>query len=139
MLGDSIMNWFKKAEQKISYTAIVLDSNSHDLLLKNLSPFIPEGWKTYSHHMTINMGSAKDKSEVGNTVSLTATQWAKDEKAIAVMIEGYQLKDARTPHVTVAVNIEGGGKPKDSNGLKGWQPLSNPVSLTGVIQEVPAS
>lgn len=131
------MNWLKKANQKISYTAIILDNQSHNILLEKLKPFIPDGWKIYAHHMTINLGPSKDKEILGKNFSLMATEWAKDDKVIAVGVDGFTLKDGRKPHVTVAVNTEGGGKPKDSNQLQNWQPISNPIALTGTAKEVP--
>jgi hypothetical protein len=130
------MNWFKKASQKISYTGVILDEQSHNLLLDKMSTFVPGSWKRYAHHMTINLGPAKDPEKLGSSVKLVATQWAKDDKVLAVMVEGLPVKDGRTPHVTVAVNAMDGGKPKDSNNLKSWQPISEPIILNGVIKEV---
>lgn len=131
------MNWYKKSNSSVSYTGIMLDEASHQILIERMSTFIPKGWKIYAHHMTINLGPAKDKKEVGKIVNLTASEWAKDDKVIAVGVHGYDVKDGRKPHVTVAVNAEFGGKPKDSNLLSGWQPISQPIPLAGVIKEVP--
>jgi hypothetical protein len=131
------MNWYKKANSTVSYTGILLDQASHQMLIERMSTFIPKGWKIYAHHMTINMGPAKNKKDVGKIINLTASEWAKDEKVIAVGVQGYDIKDGRKPHVTVAVNTEVGGKPKDSNLLSGWQPISQPIPLAGVVQEVP--
>jgi hypothetical protein len=86
--------------------------------------------------MTINMGPAKNKKEIGQIINLTATEWAKDEKVIAVGVKGYDVKDGRKPHVTVATNAEIGAKPKDSNMLSGWQPISQPIPLAGIVSEV---
>lgn len=132
------MNWFKKANKTISYTGIILDAKSHHDILEAMKSFIPDGWKKYAHHMTINLGPIKEKEELGKNVSITANEWAKDDKVIAVGVSGYALKDGRKPHVTVAVNIAEGGKPKDSNNLSGWQPISSPLILNGVIQEITA-
>lgn len=132
------MNWFKKANKTTSYTGIILDAKSHADLIEKMKSFIPEGWKTYAHHMTISLGPIKDKEELGKNINLVANEWAKDEKVIAVGVSGYQVKDGRKPHVTVAINVQEGGKPKDSNSLSGWQPISSPIQLNGTIQEVTA-
>lgn len=135
------MNWFKRASEnkKISYSAVLLDEASRENLISKLKPFIPEGWKIIAHHMTINMGPLKDKGEVGKNVTITADHWAKDDKAMAVTVSGYERKMPGTAHVTIAINAEMGAKPKDSNNLAGWQPISNPITLSGTVAEVPIS
>lgn len=131
------MNWYKKANSTISYTGILLDEASHQILVERMSTFIPKGWKIYAHHMTVNLGPAKNKKDIGKIFNLTASEWAKDDKVIAVGVHGHEIKDGRKPHITIAVNTEVGGKPKDSNLLSGWQPISQPIPLAGVLQEVP--
>ena len=37
-------------------TALVLDSDSQDLLLTHFGHLIPAEWKVYAHHMTICVG-----------------------------------------------------------------------------------
>ena len=44
----------------VAYTAIVLDPESSQILLDKFRDLIPEGWKKYAHHMTINMKTASD-------------------------------------------------------------------------------
>jgi|LauGreDrversion4_2_1035121.scaffolds.fasta_scaffold00842_13 hypothetical protein len=133
------MNWYKQASEnkKISYSAVLIDEASRSELLQKLKPYIPDGWKIIAHHMTINMGPLKDPKESGTEVALTADHWAKDDKAMAVMVSGYERKMPGTPHITVAINAEMGAKPKDSNNLSGWQPISNPIMLKGSVTEVP--
>lgn len=135
------MNWFKKASEnkKISYSAVVIDEVSRENLLNKMKPFIPEDWKIIAHHMTINMGPLKDKEDLGKQVVLTAGHWAKDDKAMAVMVSGYERKTPGPAHITIAINAEMGAKAKDSNNLAGWQPISNPISLNGTVTEVPFS
>lgn len=136
------MNWYKTAQpdaKRVAYSAVVLDETSHAALLNMMQPHIQEGWKTYAHHMTINMGPLKgDKSDIGKTVTLTSRAWDSSDKAVAVAVDGYERRMPGTAHVTVAVNVTGGGKPKDSNDLKDWKPLEKPLSLTGTVTEVPA-
>lgn len=135
------MNWLKRASEnkKISYSAVLIDEASRENLINKLKTFIPEGWKVIAHHMTINMGPMKDKEEIGKSVTISADHWAKDDKAMAVMVSGYERKMPGTPHITIAINAEMGAKPKDSNNLSGWQPISNPITLSGTVTEVPFS
>lgn len=130
------MNWYKTSAKKISYSAIVLDSNSANALIKKMKPFIPEDWKVIAHHMTIGMGELKNKKEADKEVDIMATGWAKDQNVLAVLISGYDRQDGLVPHVTVAVNEAGGAKPKDSNKLSGWQPISSPMPLKGIVKEI---
>lgn len=136
------MNWYKSSQsdaKRIAYSAVVLDESSHAALLEAMRQHIPEGWKDYAHHMTINLGPLKgDRSDIGKTVTLDAHSWDVSEKAAAVAVGGYERRIPGTAHVTVAVNVTGGGKPKDSNDLKDWKPLEKPLSLTGTVTEVPA-
>lgn len=55
--------------------------------------------------------------------------------AMAVKVNGYISKN-KIPHITIAVNVAGGGKPVMSNNITDWQPM-NPVSLKGTVSEVP--
>jgi hypothetical protein len=134
------MNWYKisqSEEKKASYSAVVLDEASHMALLDSMKEHIPEGWKEYAHHMTINLGPLKgDRGEIGKTVTITASSWDINDKAIAVAVDGYERKMPGTAHVTVAVNSSSGGKPKDSNDLSNWKPLEKPISLNGTVLEV---
>ena len=120
--------------ESIAYTAVVLDKNSHDLLVSKMKHHIPEGWVVYCHHMTINMGAYKIRDEVGKQVTLTVSSIAHDDKVVAVQVHGYPSSNSQ-PHITVAVNKAGGGKPKDSNTLKKWE-STPPIRLTGTITEV---
>lgn len=141
------MNWYKQSQsdpessppRRVAYSAVVLDPPSHAALLDAMRPHIPEGWKEYAHHMTINLGPLKgDRSDLGKTVTLSAHSWDVSEKAAAVAVSGYERRMPGTAHVTVAVNSAGGGKPKDSNDLKDWKPIEKPLSLSGTVEEVPA-
>ena len=121
-------------ENRISYSAVLLDQQSHDILLNAIGDKIPPGWKTYAHHMTINMGSLKDRNELGKNVELTASEVGISDMAIAVKVDGYPSKN-NIPHITVAVNVIGGGKPVMSNNITDWHPIP-PIKLNGVVSEV---
>lgn len=123
-------------DDKILYSAVVLDDKSKNLLLNNIH--IPYGWKVFAHHMTIVFGKGlDDKNEVGKVVNLTATKLGVSDLAMAVGVDGYPSKN-EIPHVTVAVNVMKGGKPFNSNQITNWKPLDEPIKLTGVVQELKA-
>ena len=133
-------------EQNISYSGVVLDDASKQKLL-DLD--IPEGWEPVAHHMTITMGSLIHKKgkhdfshdyPVGSEIELPVVAVGRDERAMAVKVQPPAdiSKKVAFPHITVAVNREGGGKPFHSNKIpeENFQPLTG-VVLRGVVQEVP--
>ena len=140
-------NWREfLTEQNIAYSGIVLDDASKQALL---SLPIPEGWEPVAHHMTITLGSLVHKKgkhdfsqtyPVGSEVELPVVAVGQDERAMAVQVQapGEISKKISFPHVTVAVNREGGGKPFHSNKIpeENFEPLSG-IVLRGVVEEVP--
>jgi hypothetical protein len=140
-------NWRKYlVEQKIGYSAVVLDEESKQKLLE--LP-IPEGWEPIGHHMTITMGplihpgGKHDFSEsysVGEEVELPVIALGQDNRSMAVKIAAptFNKRHISFPHITVAVNREGGGKPFHSNKIpeENFKPLSG-IILNGVVEEVP--
>lgn len=131
------------------YSAIVLDEKSHLKLVawaeNNVKvsgirlPILvrDNGWKMICHHMTINMGPLPDylKQYIGSKHKLDATHIGISPMAIAVRVIGFESKN-KIPHVTVAVNVRGGGKPVNSNDIKDWVAIDSPIKLVGDIQEV---
>jgi hypothetical protein len=116
---------------------VVLDNASVDKLIKAVRHFAPADWKTFAHHMTINFGkglTGEVKDDLGKKVSLRAVAVGKSDMAMAVRVEGYH-SDNEIPHITVAVNVESGGKPKDSNLIKEWLSLDSYINLNGVVTE----
>ena len=140
-------NWRKYllTEQNISYSGVVLNEPSKQKLL---ALDIPEGWEPIAHHMTITMGPLthpKGKHDfsttypVGTEIELPVVAVGKDERAMAVKVEvPNPIKTKSWPHVTVAVNRDGGGKPFHSNKIpeENFQPLSG-IILKGIVQEIP--
>ena len=133
-------------EQNISYSGVVLDEGSKQQLL-NLD--IPEGWEPVAHHMTITMGSLihkkgkHDFSEaypVGSEVELPVVAIGMDDRAMAVKVQppSEVSKKISFPHVTIAVNQDGGGKPFHSNKIpeENFQTLTG-IVLRGTVEEVP--
>jgi hypothetical protein len=127
-----------KEKKKISYTAIVLDEKSREKLMGIVEP--PESWDILCHHMTINLGEAKPEFArmVGKQVSIVIESAAIDF-GIGVMAVGVNTdipSKNDVKHITVAVNRSIGAKPKDSNKLTSWVPMT-PMVLSGKITEVP--
>ena len=144
-----IENWRKfLIEQNIAYSGILLDEESKQKLLE--LP-IPEGWEPVAHHMTIApfapLVHPKGKHDfsqdypLGSEVILPLIAIGQDELAMAVKVQapGPISKKVKFPHITVAVNREGGGKPKHSNQISEeyFKPLSG-ITLKGTVEEVPS-
>jgi predicted kinase len=118
------------------FASLVLDDTSRSKLLNEVSKYIPEGWKVIAHHMTINFGKGLPiqlKGDLGKQKTIRATEIGISEMAIAVKVDGY-YSDNTIPHVTIAVNPNG-GKPVMSNDITNWQPLENKIVLNGVVTE----
>ena len=123
------------------YSAVVLDLPSREKLVKWLAEKFSivkrENWEVLAHHMTIQMGELPSylKDDLDTTHTLEVTGYASDEKVIAVRVTGYFTKN-KIPHITLAVNRKGGGKPVMSNELKNWQPVLKPFTVKGTIREL---
>lgn len=120
-------------QSDVLFSAVVLDQASKNKLLEFVGNKIPQGWRVYAHHMTINMGPLKDKTDVGKNVVITAIGLGLSDKAMAIKVEGYPSKNA-IPHVTVAVNPDG-GKPVMSNDITKWQDIKQ-FNLMGTVTEI---
>lgn len=130
------------------YSAVVLDEKSQ-LKLEKLAEDIKvngvrvpilvrdNGWKMYNHHMTICLGELPNylKQYIGTTQKLEATHIGISPMAVAVRVSGFESKN-KIPHVTMAVNIQGGGKPVMSNDIKDWKPLETAIKLSGEVKEL---
>ena len=126
------MSWKDTLLKNISYSAIVLNIQSRNKLL----PLVPEGWKPYAHHMTIRMGALKEDTqyEVGQEVTMNMTAIGRDDRVMAVKVDAKREDTKGFPHITVAVNPDG-GKPFHSNQIKDFEKFSG--SLSGVVKEIP--
>jgi DNA-binding transcriptional ArsR family regulator len=122
----------------VLYAAVVLDDESIKILIEAFTTGLSEDWKTIAHHMTIVFGKGlEDKEEIGKEVELKVTELGFSDLAMAVKVEGYPSSNL-IPHVTVAVNIENGGKPYDSNKITNWGKvdLGYELKLYGTVTEV---
>lgn len=117
--------------------SVVLDDNSQQKLVTALRHYIPEGWEIIAHHMTINYGKGLGpdrKDDLGKTVNLVASEIGVSDMAIAVKVHGYP-SDNKIPHVTLAINRAGGGKPVMSNDITKWTKLNSHINLRGIVTE----
>ena len=131
----SMMGVINEDDKKtISYSAVVLDHESSELLLNKFNGEIPDGWKKYAHHMTIALGKAiEDENLLGSSQILTVTQIGKSDMVMAVRVEGFPSKN-KIPHITLAVNPEG-GKPFMSNKSEEWEDIE-PFEITGEVRNI---
>jgi hypothetical protein len=95
---------------------------------------IPEGWIKIGHHMTINMGELKDKSILGTEQLLAVTKVGISDMAMAVAVQSDIETKNKIPHVTVAINPNG-GKPVMSNDITDWQDIRMFI-LSGEVTEI---
>lgn len=121
---------------KVSYSAVVLDDKSRDMLIQKYKSLVPEGWDIICHHMTINMGELNDsmKDDIGKEVKLVVHSFGIDKLVLAFGVLGYPTKN-KIPHITFAVNRRDGGKPVMSNKITNWKKISD-IVVTGVVTEI---
>ena len=120
-------------QSDVLYSCVLLDNQSRTTLLDMIGDRIPEGWKVIAHHMTINLGELKDKTDLGKQVTLTVEEIGLSDMAMAVKVSGYSSKN-EIPHITVAINPDG-GKPAMSNQITKWQPIKKFI-IGGVVTEI---
>ena len=121
----------KGKNRTIKFASLVLDDKSKTKLLTKFVSKIPKDWKLFAHHMTINYGkglSDELKSDLGEYKNIKATEIGLSEMAIAVKVEGYR-SDNDIPHITLAVNVNEGGKPVMSNSITNWEKLENYILM----------
>jgi hypothetical protein len=120
-------------QSDVLYSCVLLDNQSRTTLLDMIGDRTPEGWKVIAHHMTINMGELKDKTDLGKEVVLTVEEVGISDMAMAVKVSGYPSKN-EIPHITIAINPDG-GKPVMSNKITNWRPIKN-FMIGGVVTEI---
>ena len=121
------------------YYGIFFNDKTKALLFEKAKPYIPEGWKTYCHHMTIIFN---DKSEeknreaealeicVGNHESLMVTGVGISDRAVAFSVD-YETQNS-VSHITIATAP--GAKPVESNNITDWKPIE-PFYVTGIVDK----
>lgn len=116
---------------KIIYKAILLDEEGRNKLMSVFPPFFDE---TFYHHMTVhfNNGVPINLDDVGSQVNIKVVGYKRDDKAEAVVVQGYDRVDGKIPHITLSVAQ--GVKPVYSNKLVegGWDKVNGPM-LSGTV------
>lgn len=125
----------------VKYTALILDSQSHT----QLAQLAPEGWRVYSHHMTvINPPNQKRRLParwLGVEECVTITAIAQNDQVITGLVDlgnvPIPMKGPSFPHITIATNPQAGGKPMMSNqfSMSDFEPIA-PIRVCGTIEEV---
>jgi len=110
----------KTTPPRVIYSGVMLDGQSKTSLIQQFASKLPEGWKTFAHHMTTTFGKPlENREDIGQEIELTAYELGVSDMAIAVKVEGYPTTN-KTPHITIAVNVAEGGKPVMSNDITDW-------------------
>lgn len=125
-----------KKKKNISYTGLVLFQESHNLLI---SRFKESDWESIAHHATINLGPYKGSEKLlGQEFDIVVDSFMKDDVISAVSVKlPTEINGKENPHITIAVNREGGGKPQMSNNLNWSQAESvEPMILKTKLLEV---
>lgn len=120
-------------QSDVLYSCVLLDNQSRTTLLTMVGGSIPKDWKVIAHHMTINLGELKDKSDLGKEVVLTVEEVGISDMAMAVKVSGYPSKN-EIPHITIAINPDG-GKPVMSNQITKWRHIKK-FMIGGVVTEI---
>lgn len=123
--------------KRISYTAVVLDKNSHLKLVGLLKERFGDltDWKIFAHHMTIKLGGLPDerKSLLGQEIDLAIDGFGYTDDVVAVRVDTNLQTKNDTPHITLATSPK--GKPVMSNLITEWETLQ-PFHVYGTVEEV---
>ena len=123
------------------YTAILLNATDQARLLNMVYEHIPEGWRVFLHHVTLNMGpitkGVNPESLLDTEIKFTVDAFGMDDKVCAVRVSdlGVARSSNKVPHVTIAVDQANGGKPFMSNEIQMWVPLG-PEVFSGKVMEI---
>jgi hypothetical protein len=127
--------------RNISYSALVLDNESHNILINSpeINRYLTDEFQIIAHHMTIKMGSlmgTEYQNRIGETETIYASHVGINTKGNVVAVKVNGTSYNKTPHVTIGVNRNAGGKPVMSNEIVDWVPLSRPIKLMGIVEEI---
>jgi predicted kinase len=122
---------YKKSD--VSFSCVSLDAQSRTTLLEAIGWKIPANWTIISKHMTITLGPLKDKTHLGEEITLTVKKIGISDMALAVEVEGFQTKND-IPHITIAINPDG-GKPVMSNDITKWEDVKS-FMIKGIVSEI---
>ena len=128
----------------MAYTAVVLTEESRNYLLDAFGgpKEIPSGWETKAHHMTVDMKPAAKSLAaelIGQEVALEIVSIGvlMIEDGVGIVALGVRCdvpSKNDVKHITVAHHPS--VKPKMSNEIPVWTPVSPTHTIRGVVQEV---
>lgn len=118
----------------VAYTCVELYEVSKNRLLEEFGCQIPENWVIFANHMTIRLGEMKDKSTLGTNVVLVVTHLGFSDMAMAVKVDFEGETKNKFPHITIAINPDG-GKPVMSNDIEKWQDVKK-FNVLGTVKEI---
>ena len=131
------------------YTAILLDEESKAELKEAMLEWFNhdryQSWRSYCHHLTLNMGPMSkglNSTELLNseaTIEIDAVGWSDKVTACRatkmLTLNGEELKSTNeVPHITLAVNVHEGGKPVMSNDITMWIPVPQRTFCGKVVE-----
>lgn len=118
------------------YFAVELLKSDQQMLKGFADTLFLPGWEKQCHHVTIHMGppSLEEQSYIDKGCLITIDGIAKTEKVVALRVQAVHrcdtlpmsrivFPDGKQPHITLLVNRDEGGKPKDANTITEWEPL----------------
>lgn len=120
------------------YTAVVLTDNARTKLISKFADQLPEDFELIAHHMTINLGPAKNEiiPLLDEYTNLVINGFAMNENVVAVRVNPGDIKSKnKVPHITLAINRNKGAKPYMSNQLTDWKDV-DPFQVRGQVLEV---
>ena len=123
----------KVKETDVLYTCVLLEQASKNVIFHNLEHMIPEGWTRLGDHMTICLGPMKDKSLLGTEQYLVVRKVGISDMAMALQVETDIQTKNEIPHVTIAINPNG-GKSVMSNEITKWQDVRMFILLGNVTE-----
>lgn len=135
----SIIQEINNIKMKKTYCAVLLSKESKYKLYTEFKQYIPDGWETIIHHITIDPFKTLpvDSELLGKQQIVLVTHIGISDKAIAVKVTGLDIKtNNKFPHITLAVNRNGGGKPKHSNDITKWTELDTKIYIKGTIENI---
>ena len=122
------------------YTGLFLDEESKARLLKVFEEYIPDGWTTYAHHVTVSFNNDVTKQDEifndfkekyrGKNLIASVVSVGTSDRAVAVMVSNI-ITDNKRAHITLATAPD--AKPVESNDIVNWEPIFNPIFVTGTF------
>ena len=142
--GDTVI--IDNERKNVLYIGVKLDLSSKHTLMNIGEWFVKEklGWSNYKmfcDHMTIAFRTAITdeiwqwfQDNKGMEDELTVFSFGFSDKACAVEVICHSPSQNQHKHITIATNLDNGGKPVDSNNITNWASI-NEFRLKGTISE----